>query len=377
MNTQITLSLLMLVALISCTDNKAQKKKAATDFDPEKITVEIEVMEFEPTPEGDPAFYSVSDIRVDNESNMYLFDPQLMKIKVFNSKGEQLAEFGKEGKGPGEYERPRSFYLNKKNGDLMIFDRNAARLTRFTKQGEVKELIPTEVIKVMPKFLRDGDRNIVINPSFDSDTLAMITDDSFNPISEFLSTSEYGEGLEKIQRAINISSGSALAYNDHFYFAPVVYSGEIYDYVFDPGLNNYVLDRKIVSTPVDQPFEVLSNNSKRQASVRFFSPEGELSVLFLSGSNGLYKYEDDIFHFVGREEGNKRIFGVELFDEQWKYIGFKEIRSIELDINDEDAPQRISFVIEDIDRNGIFYGRQRNEYGDWQVFKLNIDTSNM
>lgn len=379
MNTQITLSLLMLVALNSCTDNKAQKKNAATDFDPEKITFEIEVMEFEPTPEGDLAFYYFSEVKVDNEANIYITDDNEMKIKIFSKTGEKINEMGQKGKGPGEFERFSGLGLDKESGRITVFDNQLYRITEYSKKGELLGNYVAEEVKMHAEFIRDEDRRLLFQGTFEKDNekafLGKIMGNEYQMVSEFMPAAEIDDGIEEVIDQVKLINQGMFAEEGSVYFVPQTYSGYIYQYSFVDSLNTYKLNRKIKGSSIEKSYELLSESSDRRPDMINFIGGERISVLFLTQSLGLFSFGDHYFHFIKKEEGDNWIFGVELFDRSWNLLGFKTIR--EYPVFDEEGGQvNIPWRVQDVDEEGNFYCRTRTD-GDWQVIKMNIDTSNL
>ncbi len=54
------------------------------------------------------AFSRPSDVTVDSRGQIYVVDAQASKVKVFDENGGYLRELGRQGQGPGEFQRPRS-----------------------------------------------------------------------------------------------------------------------------------------------------------------------------------------------------------------------------------------------------------------------------
>jgi hypothetical protein len=69
---------------------------------------------------GDNPLVWVSSVWIDDDGNVYLLDGKFGKVAVFNSRGEFLFSFGKQGEGPGELMGPgnKIHYFNK-NGEFV------------------------------------------------------------------------------------------------------------------------------------------------------------------------------------------------------------------------------------------------------------------
>jgi len=79
------------------------------------------------------AFARPSDVTVDSLGQVYVVDSQAIAVKVFDAQGVYLRKLGREGQGPGEFQRPRSVASV---GDVVIVgaSRNA-RWSHFDLQG--------------------------------------------------------------------------------------------------------------------------------------------------------------------------------------------------------------------------------------------------
>lgn len=79
-------------------------------------------------------FSRVSGVQVDSKGRIYVADTQAQEIRVFDSGGAHLNSFGKQGKGPGEFNLISGMAIHP-SGTLWVMDPSNARLTRFTSGG--------------------------------------------------------------------------------------------------------------------------------------------------------------------------------------------------------------------------------------------------
>jgi hypothetical protein len=62
--------------------------------------------------ENDDEFFGViTQLRCDDEGNVFLLDAQLHEVRVFDAGGELVTVMGREGEGPGEFRRPSDLVL--------------------------------------------------------------------------------------------------------------------------------------------------------------------------------------------------------------------------------------------------------------------------
>lgn len=90
------------------------------------IVKEIEVKE-----EG---FFGFTDVRVDDNGNVYALDTIGGKVYVFGSSGELVSKFGKKGDIKGEFRFPTSLAVDS-NGLIYVLDRHAGNILVFNRSG--------------------------------------------------------------------------------------------------------------------------------------------------------------------------------------------------------------------------------------------------
>lgn len=80
-----------------------------------------------------------SDMVVSPDGKIIVSDPRENKIVVFDANGEVINQFGREGKGPGEFQGPRFIKLE---GDVLkVFDANNNRVQYFSLDGDYLNMI--------------------------------------------------------------------------------------------------------------------------------------------------------------------------------------------------------------------------------------------
>jgi len=118
------------------------------------------------------AFYGLSYILVDTDSNIYVLDAGNHRIQKFDSKIKYLATFGRKGEGPGEFGNP--FYIQLDNDNNLfvsdihgsnviykVFGQNGREVRRFTLENNKS-----------PMFLLSGSGNIICRSESDSTLMA-------------------------------------------------------------------------------------------------------------------------------------------------------------------------------------------------------------
>ena len=115
-------------------------------------------------------FEVISDIKADENGNIYVVDSSANSVKVFNSKGKYLKDIGRQGQGPGEFMAPMGMAIVKDKisvysmGRLSFFTLDGdfiqhnkvmfGRLMCFDSEGNIITKVPGPPGNVFKEFLR-------------------------------------------------------------------------------------------------------------------------------------------------------------------------------------------------------------------------------
>jgi len=99
-------------------------------------------------------FYSIRSIAVDRELNIYVLDSRNFQILKFDKEGKFLWKAGREGQGPGEFQRPNNVTVDHSNG-VAILD-NYRVLSQFDLDGNFQKMIKFQKSIRNCHFLPDG-----------------------------------------------------------------------------------------------------------------------------------------------------------------------------------------------------------------------------
>ena len=80
-------------------------------------------------------FYRGVSIEVDSEENIFVLDRGNFRIQKFDRNGKYLQSIGRQGQGPGEFERPSTLYLD---SDDNLYVEDSGKVHIFNKGGEFK-----------------------------------------------------------------------------------------------------------------------------------------------------------------------------------------------------------------------------------------------
>jgi len=95
---------------------------------------------------------------VNAQGTMYLLDPASFQIQIFDEDFRSIGRFGRRGKGPGEFEEPKTLAMTP-SGQLAVFDPTLKRMTLFDAKGMVLEthrLDSASVAIYQPAVLKNG-----------------------------------------------------------------------------------------------------------------------------------------------------------------------------------------------------------------------------
>ena len=75
------------------------------------------------------------DVRTDSRGHVYVLDIANHRVLKFDSSGSLLRQWGRRGKGPGEFQMPARLFLDK-DGGVIISDWSSGRISFFTPEGQ-------------------------------------------------------------------------------------------------------------------------------------------------------------------------------------------------------------------------------------------------
>ena len=179
------------------------------------------------------------------------------------------------------------------------------------------------------------------------------SEDLSKPEVNFLVIDEINENIESLSRALPLAFGSVLVRKQQqFLFVPYYYSGSLYEYSKTP--KGWQQTNVFAGLNQQKPYSLIKGGNTRK-------PDGSLSAVDLDEdreyvvhnlTRGLFKYKGHIFHFIFTDINKKRVFGVEVYDNNLNHIGFSPIKSIPI-TNKED--NFINWTVEAVDEQGNFY----------------------
>ena len=99
-----------------------------------------------------------------------VLDPSGFRVILFDAKGKVLKSFGQKGQGPGEFQAPSEIAIDSQ-GQLYVFDAMTKKIAVFSKDGEWIENrdLPQGVVAVMNPYLLDSGRFIFTSVKLDQE----------------------------------------------------------------------------------------------------------------------------------------------------------------------------------------------------------------
>jgi len=260
-------------------------------------------------------------LRTDNKNNIYVLDQASKSVKKFNEKGKLIAQYGKNGKGPGEVILPMSFDVSR-NSDIVISDISLKRCVIF--QGKNRFIVNLKYTPLGVCFISKND--IAVLQCDDIREFSNI--ERFNFSGELSHSYDRlviinGSSKMKIIGPIPAFVGELYADKDGIYYLPkymnhiihysnsgqIKYSNSTIDYLPLPMITKNVKktanNLKIISGSANLPKEQLSY---------IISTIVEDYIIILS-RRGTLEYNIPVFDFYSKNTG------IYLFSIKFKELG--------------------------------------------------------
>ncbi len=156
---------------------------------------------------GDPnmAFYRPIAVVAADNGNIFVVESGARRVQMFSPEGEFLKTLGKEGQGPGEFQRPMQATIA---GDrLVVFDGLGRRLSIWTDDGEhvVDQGLPVTSMPSRLAGLPDG-RLVAVSQEIDFASVdpAAMAAGTMPPTTSVLGV--YGTEYEQLERLVEIEN---------------------------------------------------------------------------------------------------------------------------------------------------------------------------
>lgn len=283
---------------------------------------------------------------------IYVADLQLNAIKTYGGSGNYLRQFGRRGKGPGEFGVLYGMHVD--GEEIVTMDDQLMRFIKFGPEGEVKSthFYSDLGLLVSPRDMTrlDNGNYLMVygtganrpgDEEFKQSVMHEVTPDFGEVVASFgLREVIYGE-YEGYSDFSNSDPGHVARAGSRVVFAPRLYAGKLFMFEKEGGTwtQSQVFENPGLS---GVPFELLSSGSERDPDANFtaFGPDGNRQNYYLSQySRDVSTYGDTLLvHLVSADwEGEEKRDMVEVYDlNSGERIFFGEPEIAPLEGADED-----------------------------------------
>jgi hypothetical protein len=201
-------------------------------------------------------FYRVWDIKTDDQNNIFVLDSGATRIQKYDKNGQYVQTIGRQGQGPGEFQRPIELTIDKK-GNLYVCD--MAKIHMFDPEG--KFVKTTKIPFFYMSFAADGEGHFIVTgrvTAEGSQNLGVMILDSdggiLKKIAEF-------PGLPVHETGMTVSHD----YSPQIRFAALASEGIVYGYNLVNKI--YIADwsgKNIITIEKNEPPHAIGQKEKRK-----------------------------------------------------------------------------------------------------------------
>lgn len=272
-------------------------------------------------------FTLVSAATTDTAGRIYLTDVQSPTIRVYERDGTFLRSIGQGGSGPGEFESIGALHVDR-HGRLLVADRSQARITAFTRRGELIDTYPLPDIQRITQVHDLSDGRFLVVGAHDGH-LVHVVDADFEAIEASLAPIDEARPSDEELGAmwLRFSPGHVQPLgSDAFVYAPSAYAGQLYRYERNAEGTWHRTEAIEGFTRHDAPVTFTAFDRAERVDVPFTTPEGRYAGQFHVMSQGLFQMPDGPLVHVSMQEAGDRIdLLAEFFDADGTYRGYAVI----------------------------------------------------
>lgn len=300
------------------------------------------------------SFGRIKDVAVGQEGTIYVADEGSMNIKVFNKTGDYIGSIGRRGRGPGEFLSLREITISNKN-KLVVVDIRQFRISKFNKDGEILDTYlmskkSQDVVFFNQIWQLKDNKNLVLAKKFgrnyNDDSIFHIWDQNFeNELNKFGSFKSLGFNEGFSVKIASMAVGSFTFLNDNqLIFAPSIYSGKLFTFKKKNGQWQEGIEINGHNFEIPS-YKNFSKGTGPEKAPTLHTPEGEFKGFIYVSSMGVFRLENgNVAHFSIKTpalntDKEKWILGVELFDQSNNYLGYHELDSIPVSMDNLIKPQ--------------------------------------
>ena len=191
---------------------------------------------------------------MNDQGDIYVLDSGKYRIQKYDKNGHYLQTIGRQGQGPGEFERPVGLYLDKK-GNIYVL--GFPKIHLFDHKGEfIKSLVPPGFVTA---FVPDGEGNIIATSYVRADRMQNFGVLIINPDGEISKKIAEFPGIPIIKGGVTFAHD----YTPLLRIAAIGDKGFVYGYPLEYKL--YCADwsgENILIIKKDEPYHVLSGGER-------------------------------------------------------------------------------------------------------------------
>jgi len=312
----------------------------------------------------------------DLENNIYLASKSSCTIKKYSKDGEFITKFGRRGRGPGEFLTINSILVHNKL--IFVFDMINTRVTTFDLHGSLMDtetLDYSEINWPVTRITSVGDDRFLLNTAINDNGnfLHLVNTDFSNIASWGQNLVKYFDNESIDKSTVGSYYPSTLIINEtQFIYVPFLYYGRMYQYDFSTNQQLTIIREVDGFVDMEKPYEEFDPSQK---DVRFSGKghRGSSSFAYIlnNSSDGIYRVKSDTYsfvHFTRITVDGVRLFGYELYDKEYNYVGYFILKRIKTDKN---GFAGIRYGILGNDNEGYFYFIDSSEIPTLLKAKLN------
>jgi|GEM_PF-2230190 len=315
-----------------------------------------------------------TELAVDDQDRVYVLDQKRKFIQQFDPEGNFIRAIGTEGRGPGEFD---DLYAIFADSIILGYDRSAKTMSKFSIDGDFQTSYTIQGIYGDTKIYRVRDQYLLFHMNFSNNLDDFhglrVYDQNFEMVGEpQLHASEiYPDFNEEISYQVS-STYVNIHFVDEgrFLVAPTTYSGQIFEYTYNSRNNIWEQARTINGVEIEEAYERLPN--RENADMLFFSAGSSEAMAFkIHGQSQFISQLSDgrFVHFVRRDVGKTRQYGVELYTENLDYLGYSVLKTDPDYMDDEYVGLPYPRAK---DTRDLFYGRNFGEKVTIEGYELII-----
>jgi hypothetical protein len=305
-------------------------------------------------------------VETDYNLNIYVAEKKALTVRVYDRYGKFLRNIGRRGRGPGEFLDITLMKINNRS-EIIVFDNLTYRITFFSTEGKyLKELKYNPSLINWPRgIVQLDDGNYLLSYYLENeDNLFFLWDKDFNKrlcvITEEQVNEEKTERIEKIFK--NFDGNCFDSFDNKIIISKYFYDGHIYLFDYSKGnvqqmytISGYKFNKEPY-TPINDKssdaksdLRLLAMNTSFKANINNLS----LGVFFLNNHN--------IINFIKFVKGKEIIFGFEKYDKEFNFLGFWTIQKSKIE-NDNRKMLLFGVKVAHKDKDDNFYLIDETEY---------------